>query len=64
MTALQTISSSGYTEAVGAELSVLVGRLQASGLTEKIRIVLIYVPLGSKEKLADAFDDRLKGLCP
>jgi hypothetical protein len=56
--------SDAYTEAVGAELSVLVGRLHESGLTEKIRIMLIYVPLGSKEKLADAFDDRLKGLCP
>lgn len=53
-----------YTEAIGAELSDLVGRLQESGLTEKIRIMLIYVPLGSKEKLAEAFNDRLKGLCP
>ena len=56
--------SGAYTKAVGAELSVLLGRLQQSGLTEKIKIMLIYVPLGSKEKLADAFDDRLKGLCP
>ncbi|MGN3973660.1 HamA C-terminal domain-containing protein [Tsuneonella sp. SYSU-LHT278] len=53
-----------YTEAVGAELSELVSRLRESGLTEKIRIMLIYVPLGSKGTLADAFDSRLKGLCP
>jgi hypothetical protein len=33
-----------------------------SGLAEKIRIVLIYVPLGSKDSLAEAFDKRLKGL--
>ena len=43
-------------------MEVLLSKLRASSLTQHIRIILIYVPLGSKELLADAFDARLKGL--
>jgi hypothetical protein len=51
-----------YEGAVQKELSALVGKIRASGLHHKIRIVLIYVPLGSKAELVKAFDAKLKGL--
>jgi hypothetical protein len=38
--------------------------IEESGLLSTIRIVLIYLPLGSKKELAEAFDLRLKGLNP
>lgn len=53
-----------YITAAKQELSKLEAKLKASGLTGKIRVLLIYVPLGSKDALADAFDKRLKGLQP
>lgn len=54
--------SPAYAAEVLQELSALEARVSASGLPQKIKIVLIYVPLGSKEALASAFDTRLKGL--
>lgn len=51
-----------YVGAAQQELMKLEMKLKNSGLREKIRVVLIYVPLGSKEELAVAFDKRLKGL--
>lgn len=51
-----------YVAAALQELMRLTARLKASGLPEKIRVVLIYMPLGSKDALAEAFDKRLKGL--
>lgn len=51
-----------YVTATRRELERLSIRLRASGLLEKIRVMLIYIPLGSKEALAAAFDRRLKGL--
>ncbi|MER9407271.1 DUF1837 domain-containing protein [Mesorhizobium caraganae] len=54
--------SDSYTEAINKELTVLMDRIVSSGLTLKIRIILIYVPLGSKKALAESFDNRLKGL--
>lgn len=56
--------SDAYTAEVIEELEALVKPLKASGLTAKIRIILVYVPLGSKAALAAAFDGRLKALCP
>ncbi|MHC2574710.1 HamA C-terminal domain-containing protein [Rhizobium leguminosarum] len=44
------------------ELKALADKLEQSGLRQKIRILLVYVPLGSKSALADAFDRKLKGL--
>ncbi|RTL03304.1 MAG: DUF1837 domain-containing protein [Lysobacterales bacterium] len=51
-----------YVVAAKRELIKLESKLKDSGLREKIRVVLIYVPLGSKNELAQAFDKRLKGL--
>lgn len=51
-----------YVDAAQKELMKLEVKLKNSGLREKIRVLLIYVPLGSKEELAEAFDKRLKGL--
>lgn len=51
-----------YREEVQAEMGALWKKLQASGLTSQIKLFLIYVPLGDKDKLNAAFDARLKGL--
>lgn len=51
-----------YLESVLQELSMLRDKLSASKLPQKIQVHLIYVPLESKERLANAFDRRLKGL--
>ncbi|WP_170324567.1 HamA C-terminal domain-containing protein [Ruegeria arenilitoris] len=51
-----------YAEEVQAEMGALWQKLQASGLTRKIKLFLIYVPLGNKDRLSSAFDARLKGL--
>lgn len=51
-----------YSAEVADEMNALWEKLKASGLTEKIRLKLIYVPLGDKDALNKAFDDRLKGL--
>lgn len=51
-----------YTEEVQTEMSELWAKLHASGLTNQIKLFLIYVPLGDKDKLNSAFDKRLKGL--
>jgi len=57
-----TSLSDMYSGAVLEELSALQQRVPESGLAQKIRIILIYVPLASKDALAAAFDARLKGL--
>jgi hypothetical protein len=44
------------------EFSVVKQRLEKSGLTKDIRIVLLYVPLASKDNFVAAFDTKLKGL--
>lgn len=61
-TATHVSASDDYSAEVDAEMKALWGTLKASGLTEKIRIKLIYVPLGDKDSLNKAFDERLKGL--
>lgn len=52
----------GYTAGVQAEMTTLWEMLQASGLSKKIKLLLIYVPLADKDNLNIAFDNRLKGL--
>jgi hypothetical protein len=51
-----------YVKAVSEELGALSDKVVSSGLLQKIRILLIYLPLGSKQALAKAFDTRLKGV--
>lgn len=51
-----------YTSCIKNELSALSKKLHDSNLTDKIKLLLLYVPLGCKKKLNTAFDARLKGL--
>ncbi|MBA5800730.1 MULTISPECIES: HamA C-terminal domain-containing protein [Rhizobium] len=51
-----------YIDDLKPELKALADKLEKSGLHHKIRILLIYVPLGSKAGLAETFDRKLKGL--
>lgn len=51
-----------YIEGAKGELSALAEKLRACGLADKLKLVLIYVPLASKADLVEAFDQRLKGL--
>ena len=62
-TASSKAFTESYTKRVESEMAELMERLKRSDLTQKIRILFIYLPLGSKQALADAFDKRLKGLC-
>lgn len=55
---------SDYRAAIEVELATLCDLITKSGLIAKIRIMLIYLPLAEKSRLADAFDNRLKGLQP
>ncbi|OCX66859.1 hypothetical protein BFP70_04070 [Thioclava sp. SK-1] len=61
-TAGNTAPCDDYTDGVEREMSALWERLASSGLTKKIKLRLIYVPLADKDKLNTAFDTRLKGL--
>jgi Cap4 SAVED domain len=51
-----------YKTSLQLEFAVIHDRLTKSGLANKIRVLLIYVPLGSKNDFIDAFDLKLKGL--
>lgn len=51
-----------YAKEVREEMGALWKKLEGSGLTNKIKLFLIYVPLGDKDQLNKAFDTRLKGL--
>jgi hypothetical protein len=61
---LATAHTPDYKLKLDEEIDELATRLKKSGVCSKLRIMLIYVPLQSKTKLADAFDLRLKGLVP
>lgn len=61
-TASATGSCSAHTDGVTKEMAELWDALHASGLTGKIKLKLIYVPLADKDKLNKAFDTRLKAL--
>lgn len=63
-TASASCHDEDYSKKIKAELQRISAKIVASGLCGKIRMVLIYVPLASKGKLAEAFDKRLKGLTP
>lgn len=56
------LHDSAYLKAVHAEMTSLSGKLSASGICSKVRVVLIYIPIPDKKVLVDAFDARLKGL--
>ncbi|WP_322051853.1 HamA C-terminal domain-containing protein [Paraburkholderia bannensis] len=51
-----------YIESVYSELTELQMKMQQSGLLSRIKVHLIYVPVESKDRIAKAFDKRLKGL--
>lgn len=51
-----------YKAAVAQEWQALSQKIVQSGLTAKIKILLIYIPLVDKGALVDEFDRRLKGL--
>lgn len=51
-----------YSHDIHLEMNKLLEILKKSGLSERIKIFLIYVPLGDKDKLSASFDARLKGL--
>ena len=51
-----------YKASLQKEFAVVKQRLEKSGLTKDIRIVLLYVPLASKDNFVTAFDAKLKGL--
>jgi hypothetical protein len=57
-----TSSCDEYNKELENELSVLSRGLKTSGIKERLRILLIYVPLGSKDDLSTAFHSRLNGL--
>lgn len=57
-----TAPCQAYLDEITEELEDLSAKLTKSGLTEKIKVRLIYVPLADKDKLNKAFDDRLKGI--
>jgi len=56
------IADATYLAKVQAELSYLADRIEKSGLSKAVRVLLVYIPLASKAELVDAFDRRLKGL--
>lgn len=61
-TASSTDWSDEYFSEVRSELQDLTQRLERASIATKIRLLLIYVPLGSKAALADRFDALLKGI--
>lgn len=53
---------SDYIKKLEPELDALVELVKSSGLTERVRVLVFYVPLGDKDALLDKFDARLKAL--
>jgi hypothetical protein len=51
-----------YISGIEAEMEKLAASLNKSGLPAALRMLLVYVPIASKESLVAAFDSRLKGL--
>jgi len=51
-----------YRTALKQEFSILRQILLKSGLTKKIRVMLLYIPLADKDGFVTAFDSKLKGL--
>lgn len=57
-----TKADAAYLAGAKAELNALAAAVAKSGLTDTIRIEVIYVPVPSKADIVKAFDKRLKGL--
>jgi hypothetical protein len=53
-----------YAEALKAEVAEMSRIIASSGLPQRVRLLLLHLPLGSKQNLASAFDARLRGLLP
>lgn len=51
-----------YKAEVARELKDISDKIAASGLTSKLRILVLYVPLADKASLVKEFDRKLKGL--
>lgn len=51
-----------YVTGAKAELDALAAAIDKSGLADKIRIAVFYIPLPDKTAIVKAFDTRLKGL--
>lgn len=51
-----------YLEALKDEVADLSRIIANSGLPQRVRLILLHLPLGSKQQLAAAFDARLRGL--
>jgi Cap4 SAVED domain len=51
-----------YATRLKGELAKISGKIEGSGLINRIRIVLIYIPLATNGELVAAFDSKLKGL--
>jgi len=51
-----------YKAALEKEFTTLIDALTKSGLTKRIRVTLLYIPLADKEAFVTAFDTKLKGL--
>jgi hypothetical protein len=51
-----------YKAALEREFAAIRDRLARSGLTNDIRVLLLYVPLANKDAFVEAFDTKLKGL--
>ena len=54
--------TTAYKAALENEFAEISKRLEKSGLTKNIRVVLVYVPLADKDGFVTAFDSKLKGL--
>lgn len=54
--------TSAYKAALENEFAEISKRLERSGLTRNIRVVLVYIPLADKDGFVTAFDTKLKGL--
>ena len=51
-----------YIDGALAELKLLLEKLNQAGLHQSVRLLVVYVPLATKELLVAEFDKRLKGL--
>ncbi|MBM0204553.1 DUF1837 domain-containing protein [Micromonospora sp. STR1s_5] len=51
-----------YRAAAMTEMQALADKLSTSGLPSSLRFLLLYIPLGDKDELVNAFDNKLKGL--
>lgn len=56
------VADEKYLSESKSELAALSAAVTKSGLADKIRIAVFYIPLPSKKAIIDAFDKRLKGL--